>query len=231
MNHIVSLGSRLRAHVKSYMYKYCLTFCGMQSLLQAHLQFCTEETTRISTMTDSDNAPTTLHRTSTITLREITEDNWRPVANLRVSPAQAGNLASNPMSMVERHYSEDAWMRLVYADSTIVGFLMMAIWPPTDEYYIWRFMIDEKYRGLGFGCTVVRMAIQYVRKTYHGAKCLGVMSTPKEGLQRGSKVVKAEDSPCDFYIRLGFRQTAEPDEDGEIMMEINLAATTQSSIM
>ena len=61
--------------------------------------------------------------------------------------------------MLEAHYSENAWMRAVHADETLVGFLMMAICSPTDGYYIWRSMIDQRYQKLGFGCTVVGMAI------------------------------------------------------------------------
>ena len=76
-------------------------------------------------------------------------------------------LRQNPMSMLEAHYSEDAWMRAVYADETLVGFLMMAIWPPTDGYYIWRFMIDQRYQKLGFGRTVVGMAIQHIGYNLH----------------------------------------------------------------
>lgn len=157
-------------------------------------------------------------KTSTITLREITEDNWCATANLHVSPAQEGNLAQNPMSMLEAHYSEDAWMRAVYADEMLVGFLMMAIWPPTDGYYVWRFMIDQRYQKLGFGRTVVGMAIQRVKDNYPQAKQLGVMSTPKEGKGK----VEAQHSTYEFYVKLGFRQTEEPDEDGEVMMMIDL---------
>lgn len=46
------------------------------------------------------------------------------------------------------------------------------------------------------------------------------MSTPKEGCVK--KGVKKEDSPFGFYEVLGFRQTEEPDEDGEVMMEVDL---------
>ena len=157
-------------------------------------------------------------RSSIITLREITEDNWRAVADLRVSAAQEGNFALNPMSMLEAHYSEDAWMRAVYACETLIGFLMMAIWPPTDGYYIWRLMIDQRYQGSGFGRQVVGMAIEHVKKHYPQIKQLGVMSTPKEGKGK----VEAQHSPYNFYLKLGFRQTAEPDEDGEVMMMIDL---------
>lgn len=155
---------------------------------------------------------------STVTLREITEHNWRATADLRVSPAQEGNLAQNPMSMLEAHYSEDAWMRAVYADETPIGFLMMAIWPPTEGYYIWRFMIDQRYQQLGFGRTVVGMAIQHVKENYPEAKQLGVMSTPREGKGK----VEARHSSYEFYMKLGFRQTEEPDEDGQVMMMIDL---------
>ena len=174
---------------------------------------------------------------SKISLREITESNWRAVANLRLPPHQAGNLAPNPMSMCEGHYSEDAWIRAVYAadianttdvaDTTDsinslspIGFLMLALWPPTSGYYIWRLMIAAPYQGKGYGRDIVRAAIEYVRETYPEAKRLGVMSTPKEGCV--AKGVKAEDSPFCFYEKLGFRQTEEPDEDGEVMMEVDL---------
>jgi diamine N-acetyltransferase len=95
---------------------------------------------------------------------------------------------------------------------------MMAIWPPTDGYYIWRFMIDRRYQKLGLGRTVVGMAIQHVKNNYPQAKQLGVMSTPKEGKGK----IEAQHSPYEFYVKLGFRQTEEPDEDGEVMMMIDL---------
>ncbi|KAI5224747.1 hypothetical protein E4T41_05542 [Aureobasidium subglaciale] len=114
-------------------------------------------------------------------------------------PRTSGNLTSNPMSMVEDHYSEDDWMRAVYANETIVGFLIMALWPPTDGYYIWRLMIDQKYQGQGFEKQVVELAIQHVKSTYPRAVRVGVMSTPDEGA--ADKKVLAGDSPYHFYTQ------------------------------
>jgi diamine N-acetyltransferase len=186
-------------------------------MLAAKSTYCSLPDAKLS-MSDQSNPPAAPGRDATLTLREITKDNWRAVANLRLPPHQESNLASNPMSMVEAHYSEDAWMRAVYADEFIVGFLMMAIWPPTDGYYIWRFMVDERYQKLGFGRRVVEMAIRYLKETYPQAKKLGLMSTPKEGKED----VRPEDSPYAFYVKLGFEQVAEPDEDNEVLMEIDL---------
>jgi diamine N-acetyltransferase len=159
------------------------------------------------------------NKDSVLTLREIDEHNWRAVTRLSVHEKQRGNLASNAMSLLESHYSEDAWVRAVYVDGdTMVGFLMMAIWDPDEAYYIWRFMIDHRFQGLGYGRRVVGMAIAHIRQHNPRAKILGVMSTPPEG----KRTVKREDSPFKFYERLGFKQVEPPDEDGEIMMHIDL---------
>lgn len=162
---------------------------------------------------------------SVLTLHEITEHNWRDVVRLKTLPNQQGNLANNALSLVESHYSEDAWVRAIYADDrTVVGFLMMAIWDPKEAYYIWRFMIDAKYQGLGFGKRGVGLAIAHVRQHNPKAKLLGVMSTPPEGKphENPEKVVKAEDSPYRFYEKLGFREINGPDEDGEHELALEL---------
>lgn len=163
-------------------------------------------------------------RDSKLTYCEVTEHNWRAVANLSLKDGQKGNLASNVWSLAEAAYSEDAWVRAIYADETLVGMLMMAIWDPTEAYYIWRFMIDQRYQDLGYGRRGVQFAIEHIRQHNPKAKQLGVMSTPPEGKESDNpeKVVKPEDSPFRFYEKLGFKQTEPPDEDGEIMMMISL---------
>lgn len=163
-------------------------------------------------------------RTSSLSYREVTEDNWRAVANLKLHEGQVGNLAPNIWSLCEAHYSEDAWVRAIYADDTLVGMLMMAIWDPEEAYYIWRLMIDKRFQGLGYGRRAVDFAIKHVQTHNPNAKQLGVMSTPPEGKESDdpAKVVRPEDSPFQFYEKLGFKQTESPDEDGEIMMKIDL---------
>ncbi|KAL2214641.1 GCN5-related N-acetyltransferase [Sarocladium strictum] len=169
----------------------------------------------------SDTLPT---RDSELTFREVTEHNWRAVANLSLKDGQKGNLAANVWSLAEAAYSEDAWVRAIYADETLVGMLMMAIWDPDEAYYIWRFMIDQRYQNLAYGRRGVQFAIEHIRQHNPKAKQLGVMSTPPEGKESDDpeKKVKAEDSPFRFYEKLGFRQSQPPDEDGEIMMMIDL---------
>lgn len=159
-------------------------------------------------------------RESVLTFREVTEHNWRAVAKLSLKDGQQGNLAPNVWSLAEAAYSEDAWVRAIYADETLVGMLMMAIWDPTEAYYIWRFMIDGRYQGLGYGKQGVEFAIAHIRQHNPRAKHLGVNSTPPEG--DPTKLVKPEDSPFRFYERFGFKQAAPPDEDGEIKLILDL---------
>ncbi|QKX60402.1 uncharacterized protein TRUGW13939_07547 [Talaromyces rugulosus] len=167
---------------------------------------------------------TTPSRESALTFRKVTEDNWRAVANLSLKDGQVGNLAPNVWSLCEVAYSEDAWVRAIYADETLVGMLMMAIWDPDEAYYIWRFMIDGRFQNLGYGRRGVEFAIAHIRQHNPKAKQLGVMSTPPEGKTSANplKTVRPENSPYKFYEKLGFRKTAPPDEDGEIMMTIDL---------
>ncbi|KAJ3485395.1 hypothetical protein NLG97_g6824 [Lecanicillium saksenae] len=163
---------------------------------------------------------------SKVSLREVTKDNWRAVIDLDMLDAQRGNVSSNARSLCESHYAEDAWVRAIYADETPVGFLMMSIWDPEEWYSIWRFMIDHRYQGLGYGATAMRLAIEHVRTNHPAAKLIRLMSASPEGKsERDHKPkVDAKHSPYKFYYKLGFRDIEPIDEYGEIEMGLDLQA-------
>lgn len=81
----------------------------------------------------------------------------------------------------------------------------MAISDPDEAYYIWRFMIDERYQNLGYGRRGVEFAIEHKRQYSPKAKQMGVMST-LEGKTTANplKTAKPDDSPYKFYQKLGF---------------------------
>ena len=174
-----------------------------------------------------DNFPhkTAPSRDSTLTFREITKGNYVDVATLRFKDGQTGNLSSNVWSLLASCFEEDAWVRAIYADETLVGMLMMEIWDPTESYHIWRFMIDGRYQRLGYGRRSVQFAIAHIRQNHPKAKQLKLRSTPREGKENAAKpkkTVKPEDSPYRFYEKLGFREIGPPDEDGDILMAMDL---------
>jgi diamine N-acetyltransferase len=165
--------------------------------------------------TEEGGVPT---KASKVTLREVTKDNWRAVIELRVVPGQEGSVSPNSASLCEAHYSEDAWVRAIYADETPVGFLMMSIWPPESWYSVWRFMIDARYQRLGFGRLAIRLAISHVRENYPDANLIRLMATGPEG----SDKVSSENAPYNFYLGLGFKGIGPIGDDGQIEMGVGL---------
>ncbi|KFH70303.1 hypothetical protein MVEG_03154 [Podila verticillata NRRL 6337] len=159
-------------------------------------------------MTTENIASVLPNRDSIVTLREITKENWRDTDNPR----------QQLKSLCESHYTEDAWPRAIYADDTLVGFLMLSIWPIEDWYGVWRFMIDQKYQAQGYGRKAIQLAIAYIKEHHPEAKQIRLMTIgPK-----GRKGVAAKDSPYKFYASLGWKEISEYDEDGEVEMGLDL---------
>ncbi len=102
--------------------------------------------------------------------------------------------------------TEKAWTRAIYADETPVGCVLLADdgddGAETYRYFLWRFMIDRRYQGMGFGEAAMGLIIEYVRSR-PGANGLTTSYVPLAG------------GPGDFYHRLGFVDTGDVD-DGEL---------------
>ncbi|KAF9343200.1 hypothetical protein BGX26_006105 [Mortierella sp. AD094] len=170
-------------------------------------------------MTDNTTVPALVPtRDSTVTLREINKDNWREVTELSVAESQSEILATNLKSLCEAHYTEDACPRAVYADDTLVGFLMLSIWPVEDWYGVWRFMIDQKYQAQGFGRKAIQLAIAYIKENHPDAKQIRLMSIGPEG----RKGVAAKESPYKFYTSLGWKEISDYDDEGEVELGLDL---------
>ena len=84
-----------------------------------------------------------------VKLEDITEDNWRAVISLELDAEQEDLVASNLYSIAESRFDPDARPRAVYAGKRIVGFLMYDV--QSRKASIYRFMIDRKHQGKGYG--------------------------------------------------------------------------------
>lgn len=80
--------------------------------------------------------------------------------------------------------------------------------PTEGKYFLWRFMIDEKFQRRGYGRKALSLVIQHVRQN------------PKAKEIRVS-YQKGESSPQPFYERMGFTDTGEM-VDGEHEMKLTL---------
>lgn len=151
-----------------------------------------------------------------IALREITADTVRQITGLAVAREQQDFVAPNAVSLAQALFSPEAWYRAICADDAPVGFVMLydeslrPIPPERPEVGIWRFMVDARFQGRGFGAAALQQVIAHVR-----AK--GVF----ESLQ--VSYVPGPGCPEPFYLRAGFRHTGKVDE-GEVVLELPLGS-------
>lgn len=150
-------------------------------------------------------------RHASVTLRPVTKDTVREICQLQVAPEQAQFVAPNAVSIAQAYFEQEtAWFRAIYADETPVGFVMLEDDASAQSYGLWRFMIDARYQGLGYGRRALDLVVEHVRGR-PGARELLTSCVPGDG------------SPCPFYERYGFVYTGEED-DGELVMRLDLAA-------
>ena len=148
-------------------------------------------------------------------LREITAETVRRVTSLSVREDQKHLVATNAESLAEALFSPEAWYRAIYSGEDLVGFVMLydesLRSPPPEKprVGVWRFMIDAKHQGKGFGRSALLKVIEHVRSKRIFDK-LDLSYVP--GLQ----------SPEPFYLGLGFTPTGRVD-GGEIVLELSLA--------
>lgn len=148
-------------------------------------------------------------KNSTITLRELSAETLRPILSLEVAETQKNFVAPNAVSVAQAYFQRDrAWFRGIYADEAPVGFLMLYDNPQENTYFLWRFMIDARYQGMGYGRRAIELLINHV-KTRPNATELKVSYVPGEG------------TPGPFYAKMGFVETGEV-EHGENIMSLKL---------
>ena len=150
-------------------------------------------------------------RDAQITLREVTRENLREICKLSVAPDQVLLVANNAFSIAEASFYDDAWYRAIYADETPVGFVMLQEDRVKPEYYLWRYMIDQRFQRLGFGRRAITLIVDRVR-THPGATELLLLYVP------------GDRSPAPFYASLGFEETG-VESEGERGMRLRLAPT------
>lgn len=102
-----------------------------------------------------------------IKLDEITADNLEVVLKLKVSKEQENFVSTTAYSLAQAYvYRENAYPFAIYADDTLVGFIMFGFYELRNQYTLWKFLIDEKYRNKGYGKMALALGIEYMKKQY-----------------------------------------------------------------
>ena len=102
-----------------------------------------------------------------IKLDEITADNLEVVLKLKVSKEQENFVSTTAYSLAQAYvYRENAYPFAIYADDTLVGFIMFGFYELRNQYTLWKFLIDEKYQNKGYGKMALALGIEYMKKQY-----------------------------------------------------------------
>jgi len=143
-----------------------------------------------------------------VKLKDVTAKNWRAVARLELAPEQQDLVADNLHSIAESKFDPTAHPRAIYAGGEPVGFLMYDVSYDASEReaLIYRFMIDRRHQGKGYGRAALVLALNEI-KAFPKVRKAVISYMPD------NKVAKT------FYASLGFVE-AGIDEDGEMMAKL-----------
>ena len=146
-----------------------------------------------------------------IELKPVDQFNKSDCIRLKVTKAQSEYIASNESSLeAAEEYSDVARPFVIYSDGIAVGFTMFAFEPdyedPDDRYWLWRFMIDEKYQGQGYGKEALKHIISYFKENGAGNIRLSTKESNVNAIH--------------LYQSFGFAPNGDVN-DGETVFELN----------
>ena len=136
-------------------------------------------------------------------LRPITEENFLDAFNLRLAPGQE-NFVSHPIrSLAQAYVYRDQCQPFgIYADDTMVGYVMVIYDYDIPEYDIWHMMIDKSKQGLGYGSDALDRVIDYIRTKPFGSSNRIALTCNRENA-----------GAMKLYKGKGFTETGTEDED------------------
>ncbi len=142
------------------------------------------------------DAEITFRRISALTVCDVCE------LSETLSEEQRNMVADNGTSIAEAHFSENAWFRAIYAEETLVGFVMLHQGSDWDDgidcpgVYLWRFMIARPFQGKGIGKKAIDLVVRDlkargIRELYTS---YGLGEASPEGFYKGLGFVRTGDS-------------------------------------
>ena len=145
----------------------------------------------------------------TITLRDITRDNWHQCTRLKVAPDQEHFVASNAVSMAQSKYEPEYIPLAVYDEEEMVGFVMYGKDRTDGKYWIARVMVDHRQQGKGHGRAAMQLLLDRIGALPDCDEILISYEPENEVARR-------------LYASLGFRETGEIAE-GEAVARLSFA--------
>lgn len=150
----------------------------------------------------------------TLSLREITGDNYFQVLELKISPEQEAAKFVSPVvrSLADAWYYREegiTYPKAIYAKEDLVGFIMYDLDPEEQQVFIWRFLIDQAFQGRGYGRQTIEAVVEMAKQQTQMTK---VVADYVDGNEPMKKIL----------LDLGFEETGFNQEINEHIMVYQL---------
>ena len=149
-----------------------------------------------------------------VTLRDITGDNYFQVLDLKISPEQEAAKFVAPVvrSLADAWYYREegiTYPKAIYAKEDLVGFIMYDLDPESQQVFIWRFLIDQRYQGKGYGRQTIETVLAMAKEQ---AQMTKVVADYVDGNEPMKKIL----------LDLGFEETGFDQDNKEHIMVYQL---------
>ncbi len=101
-----------------------------------------------------------------ISLRPVNRDNWRDIANLKVSETQREFVAEPCYYLALCCYGNDWHPLAICLDEQVIGFMMWAIDPADGSCWLGGILVDQGMQGHGYGRQAAQAAIKMLKEEY-----------------------------------------------------------------
>ena len=147
---------------------------------------------------------------NTITLKRIDESNFIDCFNLKLAMGQEKYVSNPVRSLAHAYVSYSQWVPFgIYAEDTMVGYVMVIYDYDEEVYNIWHMMIDRAFQKRGYGKSALQEVLKYIAsKPFGSSKTILITCNPQNEVAYR------------LYRKLGFTETGRSDDD-----EIELGMT------
>lgn len=155
-------------------------------------------------------------------LEKITWDNYYAITKLRVTKEQRNYVAENKWSLVHAYVGLSNGSPVpfpfgIYLGKKPIGFVMVGYngyeeGEPEyfkNTYFVWRFMIDKRWQGKGYGRQAFQMTLDFIRTYPCGPSDLCWLSYEPEN-----------EAAKKLYASFGFMEDPDNYKEGEEMPAI-----------
>ena len=101
-----------------------------------------------------------------ISLHPVDQDNWRQVANLKVSETQDDFVAAPCYYLALCHYGKDWQPLAILLGEQVIGFMMWAVDESDGSCWLGGIIIDKGMQNRGYGSQAVQVAINLLHEQH-----------------------------------------------------------------